>query len=177
MKIFLTGLPRSGKSTVLMKTAELLRTKGLKVGGIATPEIVENGRRVGFYVKDIYSGETEVFASVDFKFEPRLGKYGINVSIFDKIALKAIDFAIENCDVVCVDEIGKMEFFSGKFKDKINSLMLLNKPTIAVLHRDFVSQFKRYGEVIEVTPANREKLSKELATRLIFSFSAKPSKL
>ncbi|MGC8935553.1 MAG: NTPase [Thermoproteota archaeon] len=167
MKIFLTGFPRSGKSTVLIKAVELLRTKGLKVGGIATPEIVESKRRVGFYVKDIYSGETEVFASINFKFEPRLGKYGVNISAFDRVAIKAIDFAVENCDIVCVDEIGKMEFFSKRFKDKIRSLMLLDKPIVAVLHRDFVSQFERYGEVIEVTPANREKLPEELVNRIV----------
>lgn len=171
MKIFLTGFPRSGKSTVLMKTVELLRNKGLKVGGITTPEIVESGRRVGFYVKDLYSGETEVFASISFKFGPRLGKYGIDLSTFDKVSLKAIDFAVENCEVVCVDEIGKMEFFSEKFKNKVNSLMLLNKPIIAVLHRDFVSQFKKYGEVIEVTPVNRENLPKELMARIISFFN------
>ncbi|MGB9896228.1 MAG: nucleoside-triphosphatase, partial [Thermoproteota archaeon] len=79
----------------------------------------------------------------------------------------AIDFAVENCDIVCVDEIGKMEFFSKRFKDKIRSLMLLDKPIVAVLHRDFVSQFERYGEVIEVTPANREKLPEELVNRIV----------
>ncbi|NHV06490.1 MAG: NTPase [Thaumarchaeota archaeon] len=171
MKIFLTGFPRSGKSTVLMKTVELLKTKGLKVGGVVTPEIVESGRRVGFYVKDIYSGETEVFASISFKFGPRLGKYGVNISAFNEVAIKAIDFAVDNCNIICVDEIGKMEFFSEKFKNKINSLMLLSKPLVAVLHRDFVNQFKRYGEVIEVTPTNREKLPEELVNRIVSFFS------
>lgn len=169
MKIFLTGLPRSGKSTVLMKATELLSARGLKVGGVVTPEIVKGGKRVGFYVKDVYSEATEIFASVSFKFEPKLGKYGINVSVFDKIAIRAIDFAIANCDIVCVDEIGKMEFFSEKFRNKINSLMLLSKPILAVLHRDFVNQFRKYGEIIEVTPMNRENLPEELADRILSS--------
>jgi len=163
MKIFLTGLPRSGKSTVLLKTIELLKAKGLKVGGIITPEIKEKGRRVGFYVKDVFSQVMEVFASVDFKLGPKLGKYGIDRDAFERVALPAIDFAIENCDVVCIDEIGKMEFFSENFKKKIFALVLLDKPLIAVLHRNFINQFKQFGDVIEVTPENREKLPEELA--------------
>jgi len=163
MKIFLTGLPRSGKSTVLINTIELLKKKGLKIGGFVTPEIIENKTRTGFYVKDVYSGAMGVFASVDFKIEPKLGRYGIDIDAFDKIALKAIDFALENCDVICVDEIGKMEFFSENFKKKLDVLMLIDKSLIAVLHRNFVGQFKQFGEVIEVTNSNRDKLPEELA--------------
>jgi len=161
-KIFLSGKSGSGKSTVLIKTIELLKNRGLKVGGFITPEIVEEKKRTGFYVKDIFSNEMKVFASIDFKIEPRLGNYGVDTDAFDKIALKAIDFALESCAVICVDEIGKMEFFSENFKNKVAILMLVDKPLIAVLHRNFVNQFKQYGEVIEVTADNRDKLPEEL---------------
>lgn len=162
MKIFLTGFPKSGKSTVLIKTIELLKNSGLKVGGFITPEIVEEKKRTGFYVKDVFSNEMEVFASIDFKIGPKFGKYGIDTDAFDRIALKAIEFALENCDVVVVDEIGKMEELSENFKNKLTSLMLVDKNLIAVLHRNFIEQFKQYGEVVEVTPDNRENLPEEL---------------
>ncbi|MEM5766430.1 MAG: NTPase [Candidatus Aenigmatarchaeota archaeon] len=162
MKIFLTGKSGSGKSTVLFRTVDLLKNKGLKVGGIVTPEIRERGKRVGFYVKDVFSQVMEVFASVDFKIGPKIGKYGIDVKAFEKIALPALDFAVEKCDVVVVDEIGKMEFFSEDFKNKIFALILLDKSLIAVLHRDFVKQFGQFGEIVEVNEENREKLPEEL---------------
>jgi nucleoside-triphosphatase len=162
-KIFLTGRPKSGKSTVLIKTIELLKKRGLKVGGFITPEIREGGRRTGFYVKDVFSGAMEVFASVDFKIGPKVSKYGIDIDAFEKIALKAIDFALENCDVIVVDELGRMEFFSENFKKKLEALMLIDKPLLAVLHRNFLSNFKQFGEIIEVTQENREKLPEELA--------------
>jgi len=163
MKIFLTGKAGSGKSTVLIKTIELLKKKGVNVGGFITPEIIENKQRVGFYVKNVFSNEMEVFASVDFKIEPKLGKYGIDVGAFEKIALKAIDFALENCDIISIDEIGKMEFFSENFKNKLAMLMLIDKTLIAVVHRNFIDLFKEYGDIIEVTPKNREKLPEKLA--------------
>ncbi|MEM5829137.1 MAG: NTPase [Candidatus Aenigmatarchaeota archaeon] len=163
MKIFLTGPPKSGKSTVLLRAIELLKSKGLKIGGIVTPEIREEGKRVGFYVKDVFSQAMEVFASVDFKIGPRVGKYGIDREAFERVALPAIDFAIEKCDVVVIDEIGKMEFLSENFKKKIFVLVLLDKPLIAVLHRNFVKQFKQFGELIEVNQKNREKLPEKIA--------------
>ncbi|MEM5852798.1 MAG: NTPase [Candidatus Aenigmatarchaeota archaeon] len=162
MKIFLTGEPGCGKSTVLMKTVDLLRKNGLKVGGIITPEIREKGKRVGFYVKDVFSQIMEVFASVNLKIGPRLGKYGIDLYSFEKVALPAIDFASENCDVVVIDEIGKMEFLSENFKKKVLSLLSSDKPIIAVVHRNFVKGFEKFGKVLEVNLKNREKLPEEL---------------
>lgn len=163
MKIFITGKAHSGKSTVLEKTIELLKQKGLEVGGFTTPEIVEKGERVGFSVKDVYSGEMGVLASVDYKIGPRLGKYGVAVEEFERVALKALDIAVEKCDVVAVDEIGKMEFFSENFKQKLTETLLIDKPFIAVLHRNYVKQFKDYGEVIEVTMKNRSELPEKIA--------------
>ncbi len=167
MKIFLTGLPGSGKSTVINKTIELLRKKGLKVGGILTPEIREKNKRVGFYVKDIFSNEMEIFASIDFKIGPKIGKYGIDTKAFEKIALKALDFAIENCDLIIVDEIGKMEFLSQEFKKKVYSLILIEKPLIATLHRNFVKEFENFGEIIEVRKENRDLLPKKLVGKVL----------
>jgi nucleoside-triphosphatase len=55
MKIFLTGKPKSGKSTVLIKIIENLKERKMKVGGIVTPEVLESGRRIEFAVKDVFS--------------------------------------------------------------------------------------------------------------------------
>ncbi len=167
MKIFLTGKPRSGKSTVVLKLIELLKEKGIKVGGFITPEIRERGRRVGFYVKDISSNEMEIFASEDFKIGPKIGKYGIDVKVFERIAFKALDFAIENCDLIVIDEIGKMEFLSEEFKRRIYELVLIEKPLVAVLHRNFVKKFKDFGEVIEVTEKDRKVLPKKLVEKIL----------
>ncbi len=167
MKIFLTGVPKSGKSTVVLKTIELLKEKNIKIGGFVTPEIIENRKRVGFYVKDIFSNEMEIFASIDFKIGPKIGKYGIDVGAFEKIALKAIDFAVQNCDVIIVDEIGKMEFLSKEFEKEIYKLILVEKPLIATLHRNFIKKFKDFGEIIEVNEKNRRYLPEELIKKIM----------
>lgn len=165
--IFITGPPRSGKSTVLMKIIELLKKRGLKVGGIITPEKREMGRRIGFIVKDVFSGEEGILAKVCTSYnKPRLGKYSIDIGDFERIALKALDFSLKNCDVIIIDEIGRMEFFSLKFKDKIYEILNSNKIIIGVLHRDFINEFKKYGEIIEVTLENRNRLPKEIIKKI-----------
>lgn len=158
MKIFLTGKPRSGKSTVLEKVIILLKEKGKKVGGFITPEIREKGKRIGFFVKDIFSNEMGILASKDIKIGPKFGSYGINIEDFERIALKAIEFALKECDIIVIDEIGKMEFLSEKFREKLTQVLLSERPLVAVLHRNFLEKFKDFGKVIEVTNKNRNEL-------------------
>ena len=162
MKVFLTGAPGSGKSTVLMNIVEILREKGLKIGGIVTPEIRSGRRRIGFGVKDVFSCEEGILARVNEKVGPKVGKYTINLESFEKIALPALDFAFENCDLVVIDEIGKMEAFSKRFMEKVFEILSSKKKVLAVLHRNFVSEFKSFGRVIEVTEKNRDVLPQEL---------------
>jgi nucleoside-triphosphatase len=158
MKVFITGLPGCGKSTVLMKVIELLKEKGLKVGGIITPEIRVEGKRIAFAVRDIYSGKEGILASVEQKIGPNLGKYRVNLESFEEVALPALDFALKECDIVAIDEIGKMEFFSEKFKEKVYEIIQSNKQLIAVVHRNYVEKFKNLGKMVVVTKENRNEL-------------------
>ena len=162
MKIFLTGKPGSGKSTVLMKVIESLKRRGLKIGGITTPEIRVKGKRIGFKVIDVYSNEEGILASIDQESGPRVGKYRVNLEDFERVALKALDFALNNCDVICVDELGKMELFSEKFKRKIEEILRSSKPAIIVLHRNLTERYGKYGKVIWVTVENRDELPEEI---------------
>ena len=162
MKIFLTGTPGSGKSTVLMNVIDILKKKGLKVGGFITPEIRARGKRIGFKVVDIHSNAEGILASVDQKYGPQVGKYHVNLEDFEKVALNALDFAMKECDIICVDEIGKMELFSTRFKDKIEEMLKIKKPFVCVLHRNLVYAYKKYGNFIYVTPENRENLPESI---------------
>ncbi|MEM7825286.1 MAG: NTPase [Candidatus Aenigmatarchaeota archaeon] len=166
MKIFLTGKPGCGKSFVVEKVIEKLKQKGIKVGGFITPEIREGGKRVGFCVKDIFSNEFGILASKDIKIGPRVGSYGINLEDFERVALKAIDFALKNSEIIVIDEIGKMEFLSQKFKEKLGEVLLSEKPLIAILHRNFLKKFEDFGKIFEVTKDNRNEVQ-ELVLKLI----------
>jgi len=167
VKILLTGLPGSGKSTVLMRVVNDLTSKGLRVGGIITPETRVHGRRTGFRIVDLYAGREAVLASSEARTGPQLGRYRVDVDAFEAIALPALDYAEKQCDLVCIDEIGKMEFFSKRFVEKINALFESEKPMIAVVHRDFVRLYGKYGTLITVTLGNRDHLVTEIPALIL----------
>ncbi len=165
-KIFLTGRPGSGKSTLFQHAVEVLREKGVVVGGIATPEERVEGTRTGFGVVDLASGKQGTLASVTGS-GPRVGKYRVDVEGFESVALPALDHALKECNVVGVDELGKMEFCSKKFGEKIDEIMESGKPVLAVVGKGFADKFKKFGEVIEVTAENRSALAERIARGLI----------
>jgi len=166
MRAFISGPPGSGKSTLVREIIELLRKKGLKVGGISTPEIKENGRRVGFEVVDLSSGKRKVFAHVEGKGEARFGKYNLFIKDFEEIAIPALRFALEECDVVVIDEIGKMEFFSNKFKEVLEEVLNSDKILLAVLHRAYLDKFGKYGEVFWLEKGHFEEVREKIKEKL-----------
>jgi len=167
MKVFLTGRPGSGKSTVLMRAIDRLRAEGRRVGGITTPEVRVEGRRVAFRVVDLYSGREGVLASVDRPTGPRVGRYRVDLPDFERVVLPALDHALQECDVICIDELGTMEFFSEAFKEKVGEAMRSEKPLIAVVHQNYARLYEKAGTLIQVTPENRETLAETIAQKVL----------
>ncbi|MDI6798542.1 MAG: NTPase [Candidatus Aenigmarchaeota archaeon] len=164
--IFISGPPRSGKSTVLIKTIELLKQRGLKVGGVITPEMRKEGKRIGFSVKDVYSGEEGILACTGVHGKPRLGKYSVNLKDFERVALKALDFAIKECDIICVDELAPMEMFSQDFRKIIAKLFKTNKPILVAVHRSLIKNYEKQGKVIWVTRNKVNEIVDDIITKL-----------
>jgi nucleoside-triphosphatase len=157
-KFFLTGPPGSGKSTVFLGCVERLRGLGFTVGGIATPEIRSRGRRVGFNVVDLATGRAALLAGVEVSSSYRVGRYGVDLQEFESVALPALENAEESCDVIGIDEIGRMELFSEPFGRRVDELVDGPKPLISVLHRNYVKAYRGKGETYTVSPENRESL-------------------
>ncbi|MCJ7778137.1 MAG: AAA family ATPase, partial [Sedimentisphaerales bacterium] len=80
-KILLTGLPGCGKTTAVMQIIESLKCE--KVAGFYTQEIRQSDIRKGFRWTRL-DGATGVFAHVDIKGTFKVGKYGVDVTGFEK---------------------------------------------------------------------------------------------
>lgn len=158
MKVCLTGRPGVGKTTVILRVL-----KGFKgrAGGFITLEVREGKQRVGFKVMDL-QGKEALMAHLAFP-GPKVGKYGVKVEAFEKVALPALQGAIEGADLIVVDEIGKMELLSEGFRTLIHEALRADKPllgTLSIAKDPFLEEIRRMPGVslIEVTPANRELL-------------------
>lgn len=165
-KYFITGPPGSGKSTVMVVCVREMRERGLTVGGIATPEVRERGRRIGFDVVNLATGDTSLLARVGIESRFRVGRYGVDLESFESLALPALRFAEESCDVACIDEVGRMELFSKPFEEIVEGLILGSRPVIAVLHRSYTEIYGKWGRLFHVSPENRGRLPTVILQRL-----------
>ncbi len=159
--ILITGRPRVGKTTLIKHIALLL---GDKAGGFYTEEIPGKGvrGRRGFRIITL-DGKEGVLAEVGFESRFNVGKYGVNLKDLDEIGVAAIERAIEEREWILVDEIGKMEEFSNKFKDAMMKALDSNKRVLAAIRSKdsvFTSIIKARSDVdmIKLTVPNRPEI-------------------
>jgi nucleoside-triphosphatase len=153
---------------VARRLIELLRDAGVPVGGFATEEIRERGRRVGFSIETV-DGERGVLAHVDLPGPPRVGKYGVDLVTFERLALPAAA-SPPPTGVTVIDELGKMELASAPFGESILQLFGGHLAVVATVHafkHPLTDELKRRPEVeiVKVGKSNRDRLPAELAAR------------
>jgi len=171
--LLLTGNPGVGKTTVLTKTVDALKAEGYTVGGMISREVRESGTRVGFESHDLNSGRRGWLAHVNQKSGPQIGKYHVNLQDLDNVGAEAILAAVENCNVIAIDEIGPMELLSEKFKEATRKALESCKLVVAVLHwkaQDSLileARNREDAELITVTYENREKLHEAIAEKVL----------
>lgn len=168
-RIVLEGRPGVGKTTVALRLVAELRPRGVEVGGFVTRELREGGRRVGFEAEDLAGGRA-VLAHVGLPGPPRVGRYGLDLAAFEAVALPALERPAE---VLVVDEIGRMELASARFRAVLPRLFAPEGPTIVATARagadPLIDELLRHPgvEVVHVTEANRGQLPERLVARLI----------
>jgi nucleoside-triphosphatase len=147
----------------------------LGAGGFVTEEIREGGRRVGFSVERL-GGERGVLAHVEVPGPPRVGRYGVDLAEFERIAIPALE---EAGDVAVVDELGKMELFSPAFVDAVEALFSRPVAVLATVQTSahpFTDALKAREDVelVRLTRAERDALPARLAERLSASAARRP---
>lgn len=162
VNVLITGKPGCGKSTLITKIINILNDRSFKVGGITTLEFRSPmGRRIGFLISDIETGDEKIMASKDFQSEVRVGRYGVDTSAIRTIGVVAINRAITTADVIIVDEIGKMELLVPEFQHCVTTALNSPKPVLGTigqyLSSDFAAAIKQRPdvEVLELSRTQR----------------------
>lgn len=171
--LFITGSPGSGKTTVLLKAIEALKARGHRVGGMISREARTSGTRVGFEILDLGSGRRGWLAHVNQKQGPRVGRYRVNLEDLNDIGAGAILKAVENFDVIAIDEIGPMELHSERFKEAVKRVVESGTLVIGTVHwkaRDkLIERIKARedAEIYRVTYENRGNLHETIVEKAV----------
>ncbi len=170
--ILLTGRPRVGKSTLVMRVTERLKGLGhADMGGFYTLEKSREGKRVGFNIRTL-DGREGRLAEAGLESRFRLGRYGIDMESFEAVALSALEGALEKGHMVVVDEIGYMELKSRRFRHLVERALESPRPLLATVMRsrfDFPDSIKARDDVtlITVRVDNRDRLVDEIVGMLL----------
>ena len=166
MKLFLTGIPGIGKTTVVKKVYSMAPDR---FAGFWTQEIREKDRRLGFEIVTT-EGHRAPLAHVEFDSPHRVGRYGVDVRGFEEVVMPLLENALHRRDkIILVDEIGKMELLSRRFAEWVKEMLNSDVSVLATIPikdvHPLVSKIRREYPVIEVTLKNRNDLPREIARR------------
>jgi nucleoside-triphosphatase len=166
-RILVTGSPGVGKTTLVREVVAHLTHR--RPAGFYTNEIRERGMRKGFELVSL-DGRRGLLSHVDIRGPHRVGRYGVDLEGFDRF-LDAIQWPASNAGMVVIDEIGKMECFSERFRALVRQILDSNTPLLATVARrgsGLITDVKKRRDVklLEVTKRNRDSLAKEIVGRL-----------
>lgn len=162
-KTLLTGTPGVGKTTLIRKIVEQIQP--VPMAGFYTAEIRSRGYRSGFELRG-FNGERSILAHVDLKRRHRVGKYGVDTPGFEAF-LEQLDLFNPTVQLIVIDEIGKMELFSKRFRTLVLEALCTQKPmlaTIALKGERFIQEIKQRPDVhlFSITHDNRDHLLSQI---------------
>lgn len=160
-KLFLTGEPGVGKTTVLRKVLSNLGDDC--VGFYAVELRDESEKRIGFNLETVNLSEMGgALAHVDFNTSLHVGRYQVDTADLERI-ITAPELFNEN-KLLLIDEIGHMQSFSEpyrKFVDK--ALSDPNQSVLAIVKAaptpwvdDVKAKFSRNIPTYNITEGNRD---------------------
>lgn len=166
--VVVTGSPGGGKTAAVLRVAELLGGNGVPVAGFAQLGELEDGRKVGFRVRDLVSGEQVQLASLAGR---EGGDFGTRfVFAADGFALgrSALDRAVPR-GVVIVDELGPVELRGGGHMPAV--LKAMQVPDLAgavvVVRRSLVPSFLAALKATDAVVIDVEALGSTAAEKIL----------
>jgi nucleoside-triphosphatase len=157
--IFITGRPGIGKTTLIHKLFHQLSQ--FNIAGFYTSEIREKGIRKGFLIST-FDGHEQTLAHEDLTCPHKVSKYSVDIYALEKIISK-LEMQDQSIDLWLIDEIGKMESLSPKFRRFMEQTLISAVPviaTISITAGGWIEQIRRQttARLFEVNKSNRNEL-------------------
>jgi nucleoside-triphosphatase len=161
--LLITGLPGLGKTTLIKRLYEPL--KDLRPVGFYTEEIREGGERMGFELISL-AGKRGLLSHKHIESPYKVGRYRVDIRSFEEF-LDGISFFDRSAGLIVIDEIGKMECLSDRFKKLSREVLASRKwviATIALKGSGLIAEVKQRQDVklFEITKRNRDLLFSEI---------------
>jgi nucleoside-triphosphatase len=161
--LLVTGPPGCGKTTLVRRVVQELGE--LPVAGFYTEEIREERGRAGFALVSL-DGKMGVLSHVRFPSPQRVGRYGVDIPRFESF-LEGIRAGDSGLRLVLIDEIGKMECLSKRFRSFLGERLDAPVPllaTIALRGTPTIEMIKARADVrvITMSAENREERYREV---------------
>jgi len=173
--LLITGKPGVGKTTLIKKVGVKLREAkpNWYIAGFYTNEIRQNGLRIGFDIHT-FDGQRGILARSNepqFKSKLRVGKYSVNLTDLDKLVVPLL---YKSSDILVVDELGKMELFSSRFRKAV-LFAFDNQPRILATLPSYKNPFlvsirnRPDVHIWELTRSNQGQILKEIIEKFLES--------
>jgi len=158
-KTLITGKPGVGKTTLVQKIIK--RMGSVNMAGFYTAEIRSKGPRLGFELHGL-NGGCRTLAHVEIDSQHRVGRYGVDKDGFE-VFLTTLDLLNPDVELIVIDEIGKMELLSNRFRNLVCDALNSDKQVLAsipIKGNKFIREIKQRLDIhlFEVTHGNRDHL-------------------
>jgi len=175
----LTGATGSGKTTRATEVVERLRALGLRVSGILAPGLLGDGRRSGFDLVDLKTGQTAPLAREDAGprgAHPQWSRFAFSP---DGLALgeRALGPGAFGADVIVVDEVGPFELAGGGWASALDRIAREYTGTVLLVVRTSIVDAvrRRWGSGDTVTREVTGTSAHEIANALAHAGSQDPA--
>ncbi|MBR5301963.1 MAG: hypothetical protein IKU38_03935 [Clostridia bacterium] len=170
--VLFTGEVGSGKSTALRRTLALL---GMQTGGLETYSPEPRGVRPKRLLLRAYGSNEEGTLVCMIPGEDRSQV----APLFDMLAVRLLEAAQRQDEVVVIDEIGRLERDAHAYHAALKACLDGEKPVLGVIRKQQAAwaDWIRAREdvlLLEVTPDNRDALPQMAAEQIRRSIAAPP---